>query len=96
MAGLSDYIYNQRTADLGHTALALHALRQAARQLSRPPSHYHLGGGVLVTRLVTRWLLHAHLRLDGLLPCAGLAEFRNERRDLLAGKTEPLDAPGDL
>lgn len=28
MAGLTDYIYNQRTADLGSTALALYALRQ--------------------------------------------------------------------
>jgi len=44
MAGLAEYIYNQRTADLGSTALALHALRQAAendvfpRELWRPES----------------------------------------------------------
>jgi hypothetical protein len=44
MAGLNDYIYNQRTADLGTTALALYALRQASEnevfpnELWRPES----------------------------------------------------------
>ena len=44
LAGLTDYIYNQRSADLGSTALALYALRQAAengtfpKQLWRPES----------------------------------------------------------
>jgi hypothetical protein len=36
LAGLSDYIYNQRTADLGCTALALYALRQAAENGTFP------------------------------------------------------------
>jgi hypothetical protein len=44
LPGLCDYIYNQRTADLGSTALALYALRQAAengtfpKKLWRPES----------------------------------------------------------
>ena len=36
LPGLSDYIYNQRSADLGSTAVALYALRQAAENETLP------------------------------------------------------------